>query len=41
MDVQRVLETPRVTKPYTEAQWQAILAAGAEVDRALEGRACA
>ncbi len=29
-------ETPRVTKPYTETQWQAILAAGARVDRALE-----
>ena len=36
MRVTRVLETPRVTKPYTEAQWQAILAAGHRVDRALE-----
>ncbi len=35
MSVRRVLETPRVTKPYTETQWQAILAAGARVDRAL------
>ena len=35
MEVKRVRETPRVTKPYTEAQWQAILARGAEVDRAL------
>src|SRR5271165_1941783 len=35
MSVTRVLETPRVTKPYTEAQWQDILAAGAKVDRAL------
>ena len=35
MQVTRVRETPRVTKPYTEAQWQAILARGAEVDRAL------
>jgi uncharacterized protein (DUF2126 family)/transglutaminase-like putative cysteine protease len=35
MSVQRISETPRVTKPYTEAQWQAILAAGERVDRAL------
>ena len=28
-------ETPRVTKPYTEEQWQDILALGAAVDRAL------
>ena len=35
MAVTRVNETPRVTKPYTEAQWQAILAAGAQVDEAL------
>ncbi|WP_338663589.1 transglutaminase family protein [Pararoseomonas sp. SCSIO 73927] len=35
MSVRRVLETPRVTKPYTEAQWQAILAQGREVDRRL------
>ena len=35
MSVRRVLETPRTTKPYTEAQWQAIKARGAEVDRAL------
>jgi uncharacterized protein (DUF2126 family)/transglutaminase-like putative cysteine protease len=36
MKVTRILETPRVTKPYTEAQWQAILAAGRHVDRALQ-----
>jgi uncharacterized protein (DUF2126 family)/transglutaminase-like putative cysteine protease len=36
MAVTRVLETPRVTKPYSDAQWQAILAAGARVDRALD-----
>ncbi len=36
MTVRRVLETPRVTRPYCEAQWQAILAAGRRVDRALE-----
>jgi uncharacterized protein (DUF2126 family)/transglutaminase-like putative cysteine protease len=36
MSVTRVLETPRTTKPYTEATWQAILAAGHRVDRALD-----
>ena len=36
--VTRVRETPRVTKPYTEAQWQDILAMGAAVDRALAAR---
>ncbi len=36
MRVTRVIETPRVTKPYTESQWQAILATGHRVDRALE-----
>jgi uncharacterized protein (DUF2126 family) len=35
MSVRRISETPRVTKPYSEAQWQDILAAGARVDRAL------
>jgi uncharacterized protein (DUF2126 family)/transglutaminase-like putative cysteine protease len=35
MRVTRIRETPRVTKPYTEAQWQDILATGAAVDRAL------
>ncbi|MDE2515001.1 MAG: transglutaminase family protein [Rhodospirillales bacterium] len=35
MEVRRIAETPRVTKPYTEAAWQDILAAGARVDRAL------
>src|SRR5208282_3132119 len=35
MSVRRISETPRVTKPYTEAQWQDILAAGARVDRVL------
>ena len=35
MHVTRVRETPRVTKPYTPAQWQDILATGARVDRAL------
>ena len=35
MRVARVRETPRVTKPYSEAQWQDILAMGAAVDRSL------
>ncbi|MBS0562351.1 MAG: transglutaminase family protein, partial [Proteobacteria bacterium] len=35
MKVSRILETPRVTKPYTDRQWQDILAMGARVDRAL------
>ncbi len=35
MQVTRILESPRVTLPYTEVQWQAIAAAGHEVDRRL------
>src|SRR4051794_7529640 len=35
MRLTRVRETPRVTKPYSESQWQDILAMGAAVDRAL------
>jgi uncharacterized protein (DUF2126 family) len=35
MRLTRVRETPRVTKPYSEGQWQDILAMGAAVDRAL------
>jgi uncharacterized protein (DUF2126 family)/transglutaminase-like putative cysteine protease len=35
MKLTRVRETPRVTKPYSEAQWQDILAMGAAVDRSL------
>jgi uncharacterized protein (DUF2126 family)/transglutaminase-like putative cysteine protease len=35
MEVTRILESPRVTLPYTEAQWQAIAKAGHEVDRRL------
>ena len=37
MQVMRVNEVPRVTKPYTDAQWAAIKAAGAAVDTALNG----
>jgi uncharacterized protein (DUF2126 family) len=35
MRVERVLEAPRVTKPYTEAQWREIDALGRQVDAAL------
>jgi uncharacterized protein (DUF2126 family) len=35
MTVARIRETPRVTKPYAPAQWQAIRAAGAAVDAKL------
>ncbi len=35
MSVSRVHEIPRVTKPYTEEQWQAIDALGERVDRRL------
>ncbi len=35
MAVTRIGEKPRVTRPYSEPQWQAILDAGAAVDEAL------
>ncbi|MBZ5795201.1 transglutaminase family protein [Burkholderia contaminans] len=35
MAVTRVYESPRVTKPYTESQWGAVLALGTQVDGAL------
>jgi uncharacterized protein (DUF2126 family)/transglutaminase-like putative cysteine protease len=37
MKVARVWEAPRVTKPYTDEQWQAIDALGKCVDQNLEG----
>ncbi len=36
MGVRRIRETPRVTKPYTEAQWAGVVAAGEAVDRKLK-----
>ncbi len=36
MSVQRVMEIPRVSKPYSEAQWNAILALGDVVDQHLQ-----
>ncbi|MGH8781700.1 DUF2126 domain-containing protein [Paraburkholderia sp.] len=36
MTIERVLETPRVTKPYTEATWDAVQQMGAHVDAQLK-----
>ncbi|SDZ74866.1 DUF2126 domain-containing protein [Rubrimonas cliftonensis] len=36
MKVERILETPRVSAPYTVAQWSAMDAAGKAIDRRLE-----
>ena len=36
MTIQRVLETPRVTKPYTDTQWDAVVRMGDAVDAQLE-----
>ena len=36
MKIARLLESPRVTKPYSEAQWQAIDALGHAVDKQLK-----
>jgi uncharacterized protein (DUF2126 family)/transglutaminase-like putative cysteine protease len=38
MKVTRLLETPRVTKPYTDEQWDTIVALGHQVDRDLVAR---
>jgi uncharacterized protein (DUF2126 family)/transglutaminase-like putative cysteine protease len=37
MSVKRVMETPRVTKPYTEEQWQRIELLGHKIDKDLIG----
>ncbi|WP_413206272.1 DUF2126 domain-containing protein [Rhodospirillum sp. A1_3_36] len=36
MSISRILETPRVTKPYSEEQWAAIESLGHEIDRKLQ-----
>ena len=36
MSIERVRETPRVTKPYSDEQWQAIQATGERVDEHLK-----
>ncbi len=36
MSVRRILESPRVTKPYTDSQWSAIEALGHKVDAELQ-----
>ena len=36
MKVERIAETPRVTKPYTDAQWRDIRAMGERVEHALQ-----
>ncbi len=38
MTIERVLESPRVTKPYTEAEWQTIDALGEAVDSRLQAQ---
>ncbi|MCM0036314.1 MAG: transglutaminase family protein [Burkholderiaceae bacterium] len=38
MTAQRVHETPRVTKPYSDAQWESIGALGGQVDARLEAQ---
>jgi uncharacterized protein (DUF2126 family)/transglutaminase-like putative cysteine protease len=35
MSVQRIAESPRVTKPYTDAQWEMIRASGCAIDKEL------
>ena len=40
MSVQRVVESPRVTKPYSEEQWRAVDAFGRRVEQQLDRRRC-
>jgi uncharacterized protein (DUF2126 family) len=35
MEMRRIYESPRVTRPYTDAQWQAISGLGHQLDREL------
>lgn len=37
-EVERILEIPRVTKPYTEDQWEKIQSLGYQVDQILENQ---
>ena len=36
MQLLRLFESPRVTRPYTPSQWETILTLGSDVDRALQ-----
>jgi len=36
MEITRIWESPRVTKPYTEEQWGQVLALGEQVDKQLD-----
>jgi uncharacterized protein (DUF2126 family)/transglutaminase-like putative cysteine protease len=38
ISVQRIVESPRVTKPYTAAQWEMILACGSAIDTDFAAR---
>ncbi len=38
MSVRRIYESPRVTKPYTEEQWNEVVELGHKVDAEFEGR---
>ena len=38
MSVRRVVESPRVTKPYSDEQWRAVDAFGRRIEQQLDGR---